>query len=94
APKQPGNSGGPLMDKTGAVDGIVTGKLNDLAAIETIGSLPQNVNFSIKANVGMNFLDAHSIPYELSTDTTPLDLPTIAEKAKKFTIFISCRQKP
>lgn len=92
APVQPGNSGGPLMDNTGAVAGIVNGKLNELAAIEASGSLPQNVNFSIKANVGMNFLDAHSIPYEMSGETAALDLPAIADRAKKFTVFIACRQ--
>ncbi|HTN97421.1 MAG TPA: trypsin-like peptidase domain-containing protein [Nordella sp.] len=92
APVQPGNSGGPLLDSQGAVAGIVNGKLNELAAIEVSGSLPQNVNFSIKANVGMNFLDAHSIPYEMSSETAALDLPAIADKAKKFTVFIACRQ--
>ncbi|MBK1868432.1 trypsin-like peptidase domain-containing protein [Aestuariivirga sp. YIM B02566] len=89
APVQPGNSGGPLLDMQGAVAGIVSGKLNDLAAAEASGSLPQNVNFSIKANVGMNFLDAHSIPYEMSSETAALDLPAVADKAKKFTVFIA-----
>lgn len=92
APVQPGNSGGPLMDNSGAVVGIVNGKLNDLAAIEASGSLPQNVNFSIKANVGLNFLDAHSIPYETVNDTAALDLPAIADKARKFTVFIACKR--
>lgn len=91
APIQPGNSGGPLLDMQGAVAGIVSGKLNDLAAAEASGSLPQNVNFSIKANVGMNFLDAHSIPYEMSSETAALDLPAVADKAKKFTVFITCK---
>lgn len=91
APVQPGNSGGPLLDMQGAVAGIVSGKLNDLAAAEASGSLPQNVNFSIKANVGMNFLDAHSIPYEMSSETAALDLPAVADKAKKFTVFITCK---
>jgi S1-C subfamily serine protease len=92
APIQPGNSGGPLLDMKGAVVGIVNGKLDELAAIETAGSLPQNVNFSIKANVGLNFLDAHSIPYETSSDGPALDLPAIADKARKFTVFISCQR--
>ncbi len=40
----------------------------------------------------MNFLDAHSIPYETSSETNALDLPTIADRAKKFTVLIACRQ--
>ncbi len=76
----------------GAPGGPMSGKLNDLAAAEASGSLPQNVNFSIKANVGMNFLDAHSIPYEVSSETATLDLPAIADKAKKFTVFIACQR--
>src|SRR4029079_10829288 len=48
APIQPGNSGGPLMDYSGLVVGIVNAKLNDLAFAKTTGDLPQNVNFAIK----------------------------------------------
>jgi hypothetical protein len=80
-----------LLDTTGAVVGIVNGKLNEIAAVKELGTLPQNVNFSIKANVGFNFLDAHSIPYETSSEgAAVLDLPAIADKARKFTVFIAC----
>lgn len=49
-PIQPGNSGGPLVDDNGDVVGLIT----STAAIEyfliSSGSLPQNVNWAIKAD--------------------------------------------
>lgn len=92
APIQPGNSGGPLLDMYGNVVGITNMKLNELAAAEEMGSLSQNVNFAIKANVAINFLEAHSIPYETSgLGQTALPLPDIVEKAKSFTVQITCK---
>ena len=62
APVQPGNSGGPLLDFSGSVVGIVNAKLNELAWARKTGDIPQNVNFAIKANVILSFLDAHRSP--------------------------------
>jgi len=92
APIQPGNSGGPLLDMYGNVVGITNMKLNELAAAEEMGSISQNVNFAIKANVAINFLDAHSIPYEVApSGQTALPLPDIVQKAKSFTVQITCQ---
>ena len=54
-PVQPGNSGGPLMDRNGKVIGVVVARLNDLSVLQSSGSLPQNVNYAIKGNVALDF---------------------------------------
>jgi len=46
APVQPGNSGGPLLDETGAVAGIVVAKLDAIRLAYVTGDIPQNINFA------------------------------------------------
>jgi serine protease Do len=90
APVQSGNSGGPLLDQYGNVVGIVNAKLDEIAWANKTGDLPQNVNFAIKASVFSTFLDAHSTQYLKAVSLAQLDLPSITERAQKFTAFILC----
>ena len=48
-PVQPGNSGGPLLDESGAAVGIIDATLSPSAVIRSSGALPQNVNYAIKS---------------------------------------------
>jgi hypothetical protein len=48
-PVQPGNSGGPLLDESGNVVGIVVSKLG-LEATKITGDIPQNVNYAVKSS--------------------------------------------
>ena len=50
APIQPGNSGGPIVNQRFEVVGIATEKLSDAVAVTETGSIPQNVNFGVKAD--------------------------------------------
>ena len=54
---QPGNSGGPLLDHEGQVIGIIQQTINPWRIAQaTGGSLPQNVNFAIKAEPVLEFV--------------------------------------
>ena len=79
------------MDMKGNVIGVTNMKLNEIAFANETGSLPQNVNFAIKASVVANFLDTHSIPYQVAQDDEPeIVLADVVEKAKKFTVQVIC----
>jgi S1-C subfamily serine protease len=64
APVQPGNSGGPLLDMSGNVVGVVSNKLNTLRMVALTGDIPQNINFALKASMTRSFLEATGVPYE------------------------------
>jgi S1-C subfamily serine protease len=90
APVQLGNSGGPVLDASGSVIGVVTSKLDAVKTAIVIGDIPQNVNFAIKATVVMNFLDANNVRYETTTAKKEIPITDIGEKAKGFTFLIEC----
>jgi TPR repeat protein len=90
APVQPGNSGGPLVDMSAKVVGVVDAKLDALAVAEAIHDIPQNVNFAIKISVVTNFLDSHGIRYATASGGDPKSGPDVSDAAKAFTALVTC----
>jgi tetratricopeptide (TPR) repeat protein len=92
APVQPGNSGGPLLDASGHLAGIVTSKLNAENVARFIGDIPQNVNFAIKAEVVRTFLDSKGIAYKTQRSDQQLSPADVGEVAQPFTVYVECRR--
>ncbi len=91
APVQSGNSGGPLLDQTGNVVGVVTGKLNAMKMANASGDLPQNVNFAIKASILASFLESNRVEFKSGVIGTMMQPPDIADVARNISGFVMCR---
>ncbi|HEX6997792.1 MAG TPA: serine protease [Gammaproteobacteria bacterium] len=91
APIQPGNSGGPVMDRAGLVIGVVVEQANEEYFRRERGSIPQNVNFAIRDSLARSFLDTNNVPYAVARpDDSPLAIADIAEQAQRFTGIVLC----
>jgi len=91
APVQRGNSGGPLVDVSGNVVGVVASKLDAVKVMNTYGDVPQNVNFAIALEQLREFLQINHVTATANDSTTELHLPDIADRVRGFTYLIECQ---
>jgi TPR repeat protein/S1-C subfamily serine protease len=94
APVQHGNSGGPVLDLSGNLVGVVQSKFDpsaDAGSDNTI-DVPQNVNFAVSANTLRSFLDAQEIEDETAPSKDALSTAAIAQRAHDFTVSLECWQ--
>lgn len=92
APIQAGNSGGPLLDTSGNVIGIVTSSIRDSVIARRTGAIPQNVNFALKTDVARTFLESAGVPIETSGGGRDLSVADIGERARAFSVLIDCKR--
>lgn len=95
-PLQPGNSGGPLLDATGSVIGIVTSKLNAEAMLKSSGTLPEAVNYAVKSNYLWELIRTDpnirtsigNISQPASDKRSRIGLAEVVERAEKSIVLV------
>ena len=85
-PIQPGNSGGPLFNEKGEVVGLTTSSLS-LLAIESMGAIPQSVNYAVKSSFVKNTIS--TIPEALLSNRGIVVVPTDSNSRSDFIEAIS-----
>jgi S1-C subfamily serine protease len=79
APVQPGNSGGPLLNSSGEVIGVVTSKLNWELTLKASGQIPEGVNYAVKVAYLRPMLEGISL--EASIKVLPMSADEIFSSA-------------
>jgi hypothetical protein len=92
AAAQSGNSGGPIYDENGNIVGVVVAQLNKFKVAKATGSLPENVNFGIKASTVRQSLTSSGLPSKWSTRSKKMSTKELAKIAQKQTLMVMCHR--
>ncbi len=88
-PVQPGNSGGPLINRYGAVDGVMVGTLRADYMMEESGVVPQNVNYAIKTSTLRDFLTPiHELDGKLIPQTGSRKHADVMKRAQEAVVTV------
>jgi len=92
APVQPGNSGGPLLDSSGHVIGVVVAKLDVLQAANVTGDVSQNVTFAVHWAEVTAFLDEQAVLYRKAPSQRAIVTRDAAAVASQMSVALDCTQ--
>jgi S1-C subfamily serine protease len=86
---EPGDTGGPVLDATGAVIGLLQARPDMRQQV-----LPDDVNFALGAGALASALAAHDIRVSQTRDTAaPLPPEDLTRHAADITVMVSCWEK-
>jgi hypothetical protein len=89
-PVRRGNSGGPVLDDTAAVLGVVTAQLDTVAVYRMTGIVIDDVGVAIANRTVLGFLEANKIEFKAAVSAPKLSPQQVLEEARGFVRQIGC----
>jgi S1-C subfamily serine protease len=87
-PIQPGNSGGPLINKYGEVIGIVSAALSQNYTLKNAGVLNQNVNYAIKIDYAQPMLKQFNVNTKNLHKKTKMDTEQLVKNLEDSVVIV------
>jgi S1-C subfamily serine protease len=87
---QGGNSGGPLLDASGNVIGIVTARADERAFLRLAGQLPQNINFAIHGELARRFVESAGVAVSTARSLRDLKAADVGDIGRAVTTRVEC----
>ena len=85
-----GNSGGPVLDATGLVVGVISAKVNTPVAYRNTGRLIRDVGVAIGPASVMEFLKQHEVPFRLAEAGVTRSPAEVFTEARGYIARLTC----